>query len=1037
MPGANAESLRLTADVRKAALHGMFGTPLRILSSYPDPGTSSPPPANVTHSIAAAVVRRYTRTIEVPGISPERFADFTLAQQLGEGGRSGLEMAGISPISGRILGHYRLIEKLGEGGMGVVYKARDMRLDRVVAIKTLHPEKVSHPGRKERFIQEAKSVSALNHPNIVHIYDVDQAGEIDFIIMEFVAGKVLERLIPRRGMQAGEALKYAVQIADALAAAHAAGIVHRDIKPRNIIVSEQGLVKVLDFGLAKLTEASYDGADVTRTLRPVTEEGVIVGTAAYMSPEQAEGNPVDARSDIFSFGAVFYEMLTGCVAFQRGTKASTIAAILRDDPVQAGRITQPCPPEVERILKRCLRKDPSQRFQHTDDLKVELEELKRESDSGLLSVVTSPAKRPGRRRKLLWAAGVVAVLAPATAGLLWFARSKMRETEPALVAVPLGTYNGAERSPSFSPDGLQVAFLSCKDNEGKNCNVYIKEIQADAEPPFKLTQAPAAEFSPVWAPNGRSIAFLRLTSPSRVALILIGQRGGLEQKLTEFDFAGDIPDGPYLAWTSDSKSLVYSAPRASGRWGLSLHNLVTGEDRRLTNPPPAGETGESGPSSPSAGPKFATVRFDASGFGRILLPARPCIFGRQVRTTTSASQLNRPFRLGSGDSTPAVSPDGKTLAFARFDAVRSDLYLLPLGHGYIPAGELQKVQSDQPLNHDPAWLPDGTGIVFSSGTINECYLWRAAISKTSKPKRLPFAHVNAVDPAISFQGNRLAYTTLRFDSNIYRIDLVGRREPDEPIIYSNKPEDEPAYSPDGNQIAFVSSRSGNREVWVCDRNGANPVPLTYFKGPVVDGPQWSWDGRNIAFWVRQRAEPEIYVVSAKGGVPRRITTTQGGGKWPYWSRDGQWLYFASAGTQNEIYKVRLSGGPPALITRSADMPQESPDGKFVYFIRGWPLGVTVWKVPVEGGVETRILDSIHPRAQWTVTGRGIFFFARTDAKSRSDLWLYDFAKEKPLKQLTIGKTLGNRFSVSPDGRSLLYTQVDEAGSDLMLVENFR
>jgi serine/threonine protein kinase len=225
---------------------------------------------------------------------------------------------------GRTVSHYQILEKLGEGGMGVVYKAMDTHLDRLVAIKVLPREKVADAERKRRFVQEAKSASALNHPNIVTIYDIDSADGIDFIAMELIVGKTLERWIPRHGLRLNEALKYSVQIADALAAAHSAGIVHRDLKPNNVMVTEQGLVKILDFGLAKLTEPSAPPEDeATRTLKATTEEGTIVGTASYMSPEQAEGKKIDARSDTFSFGALLYEMVTGRRAFQGDSQIAT------------------------------------------------------------------------------------------------------------------------------------------------------------------------------------------------------------------------------------------------------------------------------------------------------------------------------------------------------------------------------------------------------------------------------------------------------------------------------------------------------------------------------------------------------------------------------------------------------------------------------------------------------------------------------------------------------------------------------------------
>ena len=226
---------------------------------------------------------------------------------------------------GRTILHYEIVETLGRGGMGVVYKARDTHLDRFVAIKVLPPEKVADPDRKRQFVQEAKAASALNHPNIVHIYDIAEADGIQFIAMEYVPGKTLDQMIGRKGLRLNETLKYAVQIADALAKAHSAGIIHRDLKPSNVMVTTDGLVKVLDFGLAKLTERTSGELGETATMqadeKPETAEGAVVGTIAYMSPEQAEGKVVDARSDLFSMGSLFYEMITGRRAFH-GSRSS-------------------------------------------------------------------------------------------------------------------------------------------------------------------------------------------------------------------------------------------------------------------------------------------------------------------------------------------------------------------------------------------------------------------------------------------------------------------------------------------------------------------------------------------------------------------------------------------------------------------------------------------------------------------------------------------------------------------------------------------
>jgi eukaryotic-like serine/threonine-protein kinase len=616
-------------------------------------------------------------------------------------------------VIGKTISHYSILEKLGEGGMGVVYKARDTHLDRLVAVKVLPAEKVADPERKQRFVKEAKAASSLNHPNIITIYDIGQAEGVDFISMECVNGKTLDQLIPQRGMRLNEALKCAVQIADALARAHSAGIVHRDLKPGNIMVNEHGLVKVLDFGLAKLTEATPTSEDdATRTMRPTTEEGKIVGTVAYMSPEQAEGKKVDARSDIFSFGSVLYEMVTGGQAFHGDTKASTLAAILKDNPRPASQLVDGLPREVERLISRCLQKEVNRRSQHMDDIKLALEELKEESDSGVLA--TTAVSRPKSRRRLAWSLSVVGALLIVTVGV-WLVRSKNEVPEVPL-AVPLTSYPGSEDGPSFSPDGTQVAFAWDGEKQD-NWDIYVKQI--GIEPPYRLTNDPARDYSPAWSPDGRQIAFLRDLSTGKTAIMLIPQRGGSERILAEVDGSlQPLRYGPCLSWTPDSKWLVASTSAIGQHGGgLHLYSTETGEQRPLTNPP------------------IEEV----------------------------------------GDTAPAVSPDGRSLVFSRVspDFYNVSLWLLRLGEGYKPQGKEERVQTGNMTNIGAAWLPDGSEFVFGSGTGTNFGLWRIAVSNGAIPKRINLDASNTLAPAISRLGNRLAFTTQKFDLNIWRVDLKG------------------------------------------------------------------------------------------------------------------------------------------------------------------------------------------------------------------------------------------------------------------------
>ena len=310
---------------------------------------------------------------------------------------------------GKSLRSYRIESKIGAGGMGVVYKAVDSRLGRTAAIKILSTGALN-PERERRFIQEAKAASSLNHPNIVTMYDIDtqdvDGKPVQYIVMEYVPGDTLDHLIGRKGLRIRDVVKYAVQIADALAAAHAAGIVHRDLKPSNVIVSPQGVVKILDFGLAKLSES--DEADAyAETMHgqgaPLTEEGTILGTVAYMSPEQADGKKVDSRSDVFSFGSVLYEMATGQRAFSGGSKLSSLSAVLYKDPQPASHAAAEVPPELDRIIARCLKKDPERRWQTMADVKVALEELRDEMDSSHVAVAAQAPAHPVKPRTKLWA----------------------------------------------------------------------------------------------------------------------------------------------------------------------------------------------------------------------------------------------------------------------------------------------------------------------------------------------------------------------------------------------------------------------------------------------------------------------------------------------------------------------------------------------------------------------------------------------------------------------------------------------------------
>jgi len=312
-------------------------------------------------------------------------------------------------IPGTKFGPYEIQSLLGAGGMGEVYRARDIRLQRTVAIKVLPAHLSSNPDLHARFEQEAKSISGLQHPNICVVHDIGSQDGVDFMVLEYVAGQTLDKLIPPGGLATDLAIKYAVQVADALSLAHAAGIVHRDLKPSNIMVDESGLVKVLDFGLAKLAVSASALGGEAATM--ATTLGMIVGTVAYMSPEQAEGKPIDARSDVFSFGSVLYEMLTGRKAFEGQSTAALLSAVMRDDPKPLSEVRRDVPPEVRRIVTRCLKKDREERYASGAELSRELKSCR-----DTLFPESGAVLTPGRlvreaRRPWVWVPLVLVILA--------------------------------------------------------------------------------------------------------------------------------------------------------------------------------------------------------------------------------------------------------------------------------------------------------------------------------------------------------------------------------------------------------------------------------------------------------------------------------------------------------------------------------------------------------------------------------------------------------------------------------------------------
>jgi eukaryotic-like serine/threonine-protein kinase len=892
------------------------------------------------------------------------------------------------PGRGERIAHYEILAQIGSGGMGDIYLARDTRLGRKMALKLLPPSLTGDAQLRARFFREARLASALDHPNICTIHEVGQSSGELFIAMQYVEGVPLKQLIGSRPLKLEALLSISLQSADALAAAHDQGIIHRDFKSDNIIVTPRGQVKVLDFGLAKLVDGregvgSAEG-DLTRT-------GAVMGTPSYMSPEQARGERVDNRSDIFSLGVVIYEMASGDVPFKGKSQAETMNAVINEPHAPAVHFNQEMPAGLSAAIDRALSKDPRDRYQSMREMLLDLRQVGREV--GLLGSSDSqgaviPYVSPGRRfaGHWMWVITLLGLVLLATLGVWWFAfpRPLPQTSRAPLQTTPLTTYVGMEILPAFSPDGRQVAF-AWNGEQGDNIDIFVKLV--DTGTPHRLTTHPADDSFPVWSPDGSHIAFRRHTQESD-AIYLIPSLSGPERKMADIfpRRLGPRVGGDGLAFSLDGKFVaVPDKDSAAEPFSIVLISTETGEKRKLSSP-----------------------------------------------LTGSV-----------GDNTPSFSPDGRRLAFSRLTSQGvEDIYVMT-----AEGGEPRRLTFDNREIRDLDWTPDGREIVFISQRAGDLGLWRVSASGGAPERIVTAIGYNITRLSISRKGDRLAYTQQFLDTNIWRVELAGtNRKVSAPtmLISSSKSDFAPQYAPEGNRITFSSDRSGSFEIWACETNGSNPVQLTNFGGPQVGSPSWSPNGRQIAFDARPESNTDIFVISAEGGKPRRLTEDPADEIAPNWSRDGRSIYFESnRGGGAQIWKVPADGGEARQVTKGGgSLAYESMDGKFLYYTKGRNMA-GIWRVPVEGGEETLVLDTHKAGywSAWTLVEQGIYFVT-AEQPARPAIEFFSFrtgrvtrvaALEKPFRPWTNP----NGLSASPDGRWILYTQEDRADMDIMLVENFR
>jgi Tol biopolymer transport system component len=734
----------------------------------------------------------------------------------------------------------------------------------------------------DRFQREAKTLAALDHPNIVTIYPVESAavGEglepsraevgpcltdaVHFLTMQLVEGKQLSELIPKGGMPLDRIFDIAIPLANALAAAHEKGVIHRDLKPANVMLSDDGRLKVLDFGLAKLRPGIEAAMDTELPTEPLTGEGRILGTAPYMSPEQLEGRPVDHRSDIFSLGAVLYEIATGERPFKGDTSISLISSIVKKEPQPVDVVKEALPHHLARIIRHCLEKEPKRRYQSALDVRNELEDLRGETEGDELWKRTKPV--PTFRFRKRWAiAGLLGI------GLVaigwWFLVVRVRWTPlPPPRYIPFTSDGGWKDAPRLSPDGERVAY-AWRREPTEDLDIYVKALGLGAEP-LRLTDNPGDETSPVWSPDGRQIAFVRL-SKGGDAIHVVPSMGGRERRLS--DLAGS-PGYSSLSWSPDGGWIAFSERSSEEQpYRVAAISPHTGERKILTSPPP---------------------------------------------------------RIG-GDLSPTFSPHGDLVAFVRRvspDWGNNDVWVQP-----IDGGEARRLTFQESLLCTGlAWTADGKEVVYSMGP------GRSGWGRTSRVslgggQPQPLEGLGSSSDSVSISGSRLVYReTSPAHQDIWRVQ--GRRSPDEAriperIIASSSHDGQPVFSPDGTRIAFLSLRSGAPDIWLAQHDGAQPTQLTSVKTS-SGTPARSPDGRRIVFDSLDSGSADLWVVEAEGGAPRQLTFSPADDTTPSWSRDGRWIYFHSdrSGT-TQIWKIPAEGGEVVQVTQEGGFyARESWDG---------------------------------------------------------------------------------------------------------------
>lgn len=802
-----------------------------------------------------------------------------------------------------IIAQYRIVAKIGEGGMGEVYRARDTKLGRDVAIKVLPAAFSADTERLRRFEQEAQAAGALNHPNVLVIYHIDTHDGAPYIVSELLEGETLRERLSGKSLPQRKAIDYALQTAHGLAAAHEKGIVHRDLKPENLFVTKDGRVKILDFGLAKLTGAADGTQSQTEvpTRRIDTDPGVVMGTIGYMSPEQLRGRVADHRSDIFSFGAILYEMLSGNRAFRGESTADMMSAILREDPPDLSSTNKNIAPALERVVNHCLEKNPEERFHSASDLAFAIEALS--GSAGVSGATTSilsslPSSKRKRRELLAWGLAGLLLIASTALAILYFRRAPADERPVQFViAMP---ENAAEvSSPVISPDGRTVAFLATSDGKRFLFTRPLGSLEAQ-----RLAGTDEAT-NPFWSPDSRYLGFF---SNNKLKKIEAG--GGPAQTLC------DAPTAVGGAWNQDGVILISQDTKGIGR--------VSAAGGTLT---PVTKLDESRKELAQAWPNF-------------LPDGRHFLYqswnGRSDDSAIFVSSIDGSDRqlLLKADSSPLYAPPGYLL-FARGSTLMAqsfDAGKLQLGGEPFPIAE-QVTYNGANSYESVSVSGNGVMVFLSGGLSNRQLVWFDRTGKQLGPLGSPGAYNDIV---LSPDGKRLAMQRLvDGNSDVWLMDL--ERGVPSRFTFDSTAEDNPVWSPDGNRIVFSSGGESLFDLYRKVSSGAGNQELLLKTDVGKEATDWSSDGRFIIFTAYGlKTSADLWILPLPGDAkPYPFLETEFVEEQGHFSPDGRWVAYASNESgRSEVYVQSFpqTGGKWLISTGGGAQPHWRSDGKELFYI---------------------------------------------------------------------------------------------------------